>query len=569
MINHNKSNINKENGILHIHSDICDKCHKIIEVPIKKSDRNSSIGGIFRIVVVHQCLDENVVIMFFFDDFFVLRQKVNIPVTNSDLKEQDYIDRSRLDNEKKFAGFKFLYKRLRSELSKAIFGTIVGQQIVITGEEHEVKASCIVLSSFTEHRVSFIDDWTQDKSEADIVGTQTAFIGLYPEAVIINLESQRVSNGKLNDFCSNLIEDLIKSKNVKEYEDKIQNASNYILSITQEYSDVNNIEEASDFLTALAIDGNDQDILEIILALTAQINPNVGFYYRKYLDIIQYDSLDILEPLSVWIINNSTQKNRKIKYKIKDIPYNIRENKFIERMNYISVESTLDEQLVEFITPLFYFITIFGKETNFIFCYPRITSTEKQFISSLNIYEHLVEKSSTTDLLTAYIADFISEKLMEKKTNFLSKIKSEENLVNFKKSLSKTREFSLLERHYINSNIRQKDLRNFIEELIKQIINVIPDLDPKIVHQDNRYQINEIISGIPIFGSTRNEKMDLGFCINMLINKTKKKEPIEIVLSFFLKESTPKFGIEINSIFVNLYEKFNKIITNALIKINN
>ena len=236
-------------------------------------------------------------------------------------------------------------------------------------------------------------------------------------------------------------------------------------------------------------------------------------------------------------------------------------------MNYISMQSTLDEQLVEFISPLFYFIAIFGKETNFIFCYPRITSTEKQFISSLNIYEHLIEKSSTTDLLTAYIADFINEKLIEKKTQLLSKIKSEKDLVFYKRSLSKTREFSLLERHYINSNVRQKDLRNFIEELIKQIINVIPDLDPKIVHQDNRYQINETIANIPIFGSTKNEKMNLDFCINMLINKENKKETIEIVLSFYLKDSTPKFGIEINSIFINLYDKFNNIITNAINRI--
>ncbi|HUU78137.1 MAG TPA: hypothetical protein VMX55_07290 [candidate division Zixibacteria bacterium] len=565
---HNGNNNDKNNGILHIHSDNCDKCHKSIEVSIKRSDRNSAIGGIFRIVIIHQCLTEKIVIMFFFDDFFVLRQKVSIPVSNSDLKEEDYLDRASLKNTKKFAGFKFLYKRLRSDFAKAIFGVLVGQQIVIAGEEHEVKASCIAISSFTEHRISFIDDWTQDRSDADIVGTQTAFIGLYPEAVIIDLETQKVLNGSLNLYCANLIEELMQSKNEKEYEKKIQDTINLLLTYTQEYSVVLNTDEASDFLTSLAIDGIEQDLLEIILALTAQINPNVGFYYRKYLDIIQYDSLDILEPLSIWIYENDFIDSRKITYRSRDIPYNLREQKFIERMNKITKHTELKQEVVEFITPLYYFVTIFGKNTNIIFCYPRIPSTEKQFISSLNIFEELIEKSNTNDLLTVYLSDFIKEKLDNSKTESRLTSHKEKDLVTIKRTLSKTREYSLLERHYIRSNIREKNLRMLIEELTKQISLKIPNIDPKIIQQNNRFVISETITNIPIFGSSIDEKMDLGFSINIILDEKKKNEPLVIVLSFYLKKYSSKFGIEINSILVKLYEKFNEIIKQAIIKVS-
>ncbi len=46
-----------ENGISYIHHILCEKCQNSIEVPIKRSEKDSAVGGIFRVVVIHQCID--------------------------------------------------------------------------------------------------------------------------------------------------------------------------------------------------------------------------------------------------------------------------------------------------------------------------------------------------------------------------------------------------------------------------------------------------------------------------------------------------------------------------------
>jgi len=82
---------NNKNEIINICSINCDICQKNIEVPIKKSDKENSSGGIFRIVAIHQCSEEQVAYLLFFDDHLTLRQKVVAPVTLAGIQDSDIL----------------------------------------------------------------------------------------------------------------------------------------------------------------------------------------------------------------------------------------------------------------------------------------------------------------------------------------------------------------------------------------------------------------------------------------------------------------------------------------------
>ncbi|MHA1213624.1 MAG: hypothetical protein ACTSSH_14350 [Candidatus Heimdallarchaeota archaeon] len=139
---------NNNSHIISLYSLQCERCHKNIEVPIKASDKEKIAGGIFRIVAIHQCLNEPLAFILFFDGFLTLRQKVTTPVTVAGINEYDYFDDHQKENIKQISGFNYLYKKLQEDLAKVIFGIITGQRIVIIGEKFEVESTINSLKIF-------------------------------------------------------------------------------------------------------------------------------------------------------------------------------------------------------------------------------------------------------------------------------------------------------------------------------------------------------------------------------------------------------------------------------------
>ena len=101
---------NNKNQIINICSINCETCQKNIEVPIKRSDKENSSGGIFRIVAIHQCFDEQVAFLLFFDNHLALRQKVVTPVTIAGIQESDIFNELQRASLKLYGGFNFLRK---------------------------------------------------------------------------------------------------------------------------------------------------------------------------------------------------------------------------------------------------------------------------------------------------------------------------------------------------------------------------------------------------------------------------------------------------------------------------
>ena len=186
---------NKNNQIINIVSVNCDICHKMIEVPIRKSDKDSEIGGIFRIIAIHQCLNEQIAFLLFFDDFLVLRQKVQTHVTLTDIHESDIFSEDQRRNLRILSGFNYLRKKLKDDLAKVIYGILIGQQVVIIGEKNSVIPSIESLEIFAKHRKVSINSWTLVKSNADIIGTKLENSQLYFSSLIVDLENNIVFNG--------------------------------------------------------------------------------------------------------------------------------------------------------------------------------------------------------------------------------------------------------------------------------------------------------------------------------------------------------------------------------------
>ena len=282
-----------EDGISYVHHILCEKCQNSIEVPIKQSDKDTAIGGIFRIVVIHQCIEEQIALMLYFDDNFALRQKVSCPVTLVEPNNIDLLDKNQHIDRRQHNAFIYLYKKLGTEqLAKIIFGAIIGQQIVFLGEKLEVEPTCLAMSTFTFHRKCHIDCWSFDKSSASIIGTSPNNSQIYKDSLIVNLPKNYVQNGIVNEYIVSFTEDLVKIEEREEYYKTINEEIKTVLSYCSDFSTIDNVDEAEDYLSALVVNENiDKALLELILAITSQMNPHISIFYRRFIDNIE-DSLE-------------------------------------------------------------------------------------------------------------------------------------------------------------------------------------------------------------------------------------------------------------------------------------
>ena len=197
----NKSN--NQNNIINIYSINCDTCQKNIEVPIKKSDKENTTGGIFRIVAIHQCKDEQVAYLLFFDDFLTLRQKVVTPVTIAGIDDSDIFNEFQRTSLKRFGGFNFLRKMFNEQLAKVIYGILLGQQVVVLGNKIEVMASIHSLELFARHRNIIYEPWTEEVSHADLIGTKPERINYYPNSIIVDLSKREILGGE-DDYITTM-----------------------------------------------------------------------------------------------------------------------------------------------------------------------------------------------------------------------------------------------------------------------------------------------------------------------------------------------------------------------------
>ncbi len=549
-----------ENGISYIHNIHCERCGNSIEVPIKKSEKNSAIGGIFRVVVIHQCLDEQIAFMLYFDENLALRQKVSCPVTVAELHQTNLLDKAQFHDTRQYNAFIYLHKKLGSQLAKVIYGVIIGQQIVFLGEKTEVEPTCLAISAFTKHRITRVDCWATKKSTASIVGTKPKNIGLYESSLVVNLPKNYVINGIENSYCSTMLRNLYLAEDKDSFFAIIEEQIKLILNYCNEFATVDSLEEAEDFLTVLAIDGLEQGLLTIILPIASQMNYHIANYYRKFIDSNKDTEKKSVEPMTAWVYRKTTNEIKGFILNTKKLPIYTREDLHIDTLKEISTVKLEDEDIVEYITPLSYTISFFDNYDFYSFNYARTISENILFNNTLRILNKNLTFFSESKVITELNESYLIAKFEE-----INRSDATEKSVytKMKEVLQDNTPFAVLERHYISSLICRKNLKKFTEKITELISKKYKYLDPKIFHYNNLYVIKEVISNYQNEKIPAVEKIKIGFNFNFLITERDPSQLIDIVLELFVDPSDYKLGFEYTNPFLEIYKVFSSIIKKA------
>ncbi|NHK30229.1 MAG: hypothetical protein FK730_02680 [Asgard group archaeon] len=526
--------VNNRNSsdIINIYSINCDICHKTIEVPIKKSEKDTAVGGIFRIVAVHQCEEETLAFLLFFDGNLALRQKVVTPVTITDINESDYVDDIQKEMFKLFGGFRFLYKKIGKEVAKILFGLITSQQVVVIGEQNEVEAVIESLFYFAEHRYPTINKWTNDiLSTTDIIGTKISNSKFYPNSLIVDLEKNVVINGFSNKFCLELVEKIIHLSDITTYHHVIRYELNQIRSISQDLLEIRNLYEIDSYLATLGVDFHYEDFIEIILLITSRLNPIVAQYYRINFQSEMSLNLEEIKPLRLWIFDEQlkTKADPRLSF---DRLCNYKEVNIIGKIKNLVSEKKIDLNLYEFFTPINQYITFTKSNIKVIYCFPRFDDDASIIENALKFQSEHIEKidinSITNQLLSNLVIENWTEKLISKQIP-----KNFSCLMDIRKNLPKLIDQSYLESLFIETDICDDNLRSFITFVLEQLTESMRS-EPKLIHKLNLYTITGIIN--PELHSLKNgPSLDVQYNIYLYSQETNDSSCIGIILDMFVK----------------------------------
>ncbi len=182
---------------------LCELCKKPDVFQISKKDLLPHIGGLYQISTIHHCADNKDMIMtIVLDRNYAVRQSSVSPFI------AEVEDNKWLPERVKDIGF--LMKKVK-DADRVIQAVLSSKQVVIASNNRTfVKRMVNTLDLFSPTKYSSIIEWT-DKVDTSkkIIGTSLKFIGDYKDAVTVNLDTNKVSNGKSSNYCRDLLEYLI------------------------------------------------------------------------------------------------------------------------------------------------------------------------------------------------------------------------------------------------------------------------------------------------------------------------------------------------------------------------
>ncbi|HUT82989.1 MAG TPA: hypothetical protein VMZ29_17465 [Candidatus Bathyarchaeia archaeon] len=557
-MNLSNNSVNNNYNIINLYSLKCDRCKKNIEIPIKKSDKERDVGGIFRIVAIHQCLNEPIAFILFFDDFLALRQKVTTSVTLASINDYDYLDDQQKENIKQISGFNYLYKKLGNNLAKVIYAIITGQRLIIIGEKNAVESSIASIEIFAKYRNYKINLWTDDTIayDIDIVGTSKEFKDVYQDSVIVDLFENTVQNGSSCSFCENLVQKIIEEPNIDSYINFVSEVLFKLDRLVNDFILVRNLDEVESFLSTLALDETTEEYVEILISLCAHLNPLVAQYYRSNLSISDKSSKEEIVPFRIWHLDSEQpDKISFIQIRFDNLFYYKEEliinnvKKLLEKENYIN--------LYEYFTPSNHYILAPQPKTNFIFCFPRF-NFDNIIITKALEFQFSKLLGEEKDLLTnERITKMVNEEWEIEEPN--------EYLPNKYQIILKVRELlpllfeqSILESFYFETDVVEIEIRKFINNIIEQLSAEL--ITPKIIHNKNLYTITSTIKNQKQDNPKNDNLIDVNFNIHIYIHQKEVQKTIDLILDLYIKPEFVTIGIELFDLFNKLYNKLQRII---------
>jgi hypothetical protein len=530
----------------------CDTCDGTINVPIRKSNIDSTIGGVFKMVAIHQCEGgKQKAFVLFFDRHLALRSKAISDVAVSDIEAAIPLEEQILTEGDLFSTLQLLYEEFNKKLGSLIYGVLLGQQIIIVGEQEKVEPIINTLSIFAPHRQLTIHSWTEETSSADIMGKATLAKHELFEGIIIDLEKSEVINGYDNKFCSNLATKIGKGKDATSTLTMIEKEIEKVINYVHSYSQVTDLDEAEAYFTALAIDGVSEELLEIILPLSAEINPFIANYHKK--DQLKLSKKTQLLPTHMWYFIDNQMLGR-LKGMSKE-QFFFKERVIHQKIKRVIKYNCKGEEFFEYITPSNRFFYLFAPQKRFIVRFPMITKGNTGFEQVIKI-KHL----NSPHIKETHLLDYFNVQLQKNNLDISNFSNEEEALIELHKTRPILAEHRLVERHYITNKVGNVDLKRIVREIIKLMTQKFPMLQPKIIRKENTITITETITNLSANENNPNEKVDL--CFNVVLFNSSKREnrgPI-ILLELYLEPSFYKIGFVYDQAFITSYNNLMGII---------
>lgn len=555
---------NNKNEIINIYSINCDICQKNIEVPIKKSEKENSSGGIFRIVAIHQCSEEQVAYLLFFDDHLTLRQKVVAPVTLAGIQDSDIFNEFQRISLKRYGGFNFLRKMFKKDLAKVIYGIILGQQVVVIGDKNEVEASIYSLELFAGHRNFICDSWVEEISHADIIGTKPELVKFYSNSIIVDISKKEILRGEENSYALSLLNYLYGVSDIETFEVLIKNEIDAILEITNEFILVEDFSEIESYLSTLTLEEVPQEVIELVIALSAQLNQIIAHYYRRNYEISSPENAEKIMPNRLWFFDFILPEVYFHEIKV-DLPFNFKEDKILKRIKKLIATERFNLLLYEYYTPMNHYIIDLQSEKCQLFCFPRIEEEDTSHIAYiLKFLQNGIENKHFLELNNYDIVNQIKNNWPDDFTSF--KLKSElQILVDVREKLPVFFEDSILDSYYFRTKVCEPDFKKFITEIIDLILKEFHN-EPKMHHVDDLYTLSGVISDLKADNSSVNEKIEIKYNLHHYINERGETKTVNLILDLYLTTKHNQFGLETFVLYDSLYKKFAEFIKKAMNK---
>ena len=190
---------------------LCTQCNEVDTFQISTRDLLPHIGGLYQISTIHHCKDDKDMIMnIVLDRNHAVRQTTVSPLV-VDLEEEE----AKTDAEKwstdKVADVKFLVNQVK-ESDKVIHAVLSSKQVVVTSSNSKFAKRIIqTLTLFSPVKYPMVIDWT-DKvvNNKMIIGTKPNLAQEYKDAVIVDLDNNKVINGKTSLYSRDFLNTLIK-----------------------------------------------------------------------------------------------------------------------------------------------------------------------------------------------------------------------------------------------------------------------------------------------------------------------------------------------------------------------
>lgn len=182
---------------------LCERCKSVDNFQIPTKELLPHFGGLYQVSTIHHCKDGKEMVMnIVLDRNFSVRQ-----ATVSPFVSEREVDRW---SSEKVKDIRFLVKQIKDadKVVSAVFG---GKTIVVAGNNRTfVQRMVHILELFSPTKYPRSIEWTEKHvDDKKIIGTPLKYGKEYPGAVIVNMDTNKVINGRSSRYCRIFLEDLI------------------------------------------------------------------------------------------------------------------------------------------------------------------------------------------------------------------------------------------------------------------------------------------------------------------------------------------------------------------------